>query len=83
LPSLCSTLSLQLAIFSHDRFVRFRRSEHEHKHGHSHHDHETPTEGAAAVDDVPASKKQALDQGPVDPMALSWNVEEADHKMEE
>ena len=48
-------------------------SEHDAKHGHSHHDHADKTEDKG--DAVPAPKKQA-----VDPMALSWNVE---NKMEE
>ena len=33
-------------------------------------------DAAVVVDDVPASKKQAVEQTAVDPMALSWNVEQ-------
>jgi hypothetical protein len=48
---------------------------HEHKHSHA-------EEGAKKVDeDIPAWKKQALEQGAGDPMALNWNVD--NNKMEE
>jgi hypothetical protein len=59
----------------HGKSTTEKDAEPEHKHGHSHHDHEKSVEDVAVVDDVPATKKQAVEQTAVDPMALNWNVE--------
>ena len=56
----------------------------EHNHEHEHHEHKhshAEEEPKKDEEEIPAWKKQALEQGAGDPMSLNWNVDS--NKMEE